>query len=398
LAGFQKHDYTVAGRNILNGNKIKLFVSVGEPSGDERAAELILELRKLIPGLQVIGMGGEALRNVGVETIIDIRDTAVFGLAEALASLGKFKRIKREILSVWHRERPDAALLVDFGGFNLRLARSLKRRNAPVVYYISPQLWASRKGRIRFVRKYVDLMMVVLPFENEFYRRYGVKTFYTGHPLIGKIESRFGREEVCARLGIDGGGPIIGMMPGSRDSEIERLLPIILDAAAGLRNRGYDRQLLVAAPGKAEMLKNRLGGLPIPIAASERYSAMAACDLLIIASGTAALEAAVLHRPAVVIYRSSALTALAAKLLLRVKHVSLPNIIHGSAVYPELLQKACRPERIIEETLKILEDKERYDRIRAQVKRVIDSLGGPGAAARAADQLASFLAERLDHG
>jgi len=372
-----------------------ILVSAGEPSGDARAAELVGALRRLLPRLRVFGMGGDSLRAAGAEIAVDISDTAVFGLTEALTGIRRFSRIRRELLGLWNRHRPDAALLVDFGGFNLRLARSLKRlgagAGARVAYYVSPQVWASRPGRIRWVRDYVDLMLTLFEFEEDLYRRHGVNAVHTGHPLVDEVKAKKTREEVCRGLGFDPERRVIGLMPGSRPSEIRLLLEPLLRAGEALGARGYGQRLIVAAPPVADMVLERVGEAALPVVREDRYCAMAACDLLLIASGTAALEAALLGVPSVVVYRTSPLTALAARLLLKVPHVSLPNIIAGEELLPELLQRRCRPELIAEEAAKIIEDSSRYGRIRARLRKVASSLGEPGAIERAARQLAAFL-------
>jgi len=372
-----------------------ILVSAGEPSGDARAAELVGALRRLLPRLRVFGMGGDSLRAAGAEIAVDISDTAVFGLTEALTGIRRFSRIRRELLGLWNRHRPDAALLVDFGGFNLRLARSLKRlgagAGARVAYYVSPQVWASRPGRIRWVRDYVDLMLTLFEFEEDLYRRHGVNAVHTGHPLVDEVKAKKTREEVCRGLGFDPERRVIGLMPGSRPSEIRLLLEPLLRAGEALGARGYGQRLIVAAPPVADMVLERVGEAALPVVREDRYCAMAACDLLLIASGTAALEAALLGVPSVVVYRTSPLTALAARLLLKVPHVSLPNIIAGEELLPELLQRRCRQELIAEEAAKIIEDSSRYGRIRARLRKVASSLGEPGAIERAARQLAAFL-------
>lgn len=375
----------------MHSNWRKLFVVTGEPSGDQRAAEVVKALRVMAPNLRIAGMGGEALKTAGAEIVVGIEDTAVFGLLEALISLGKFRKIRNKLLDAWLEEPPDATLLVDFGGFNLRFAKSIKRFGAKVAYYISPQVWASRPGRIRWVQKYVDLMMVLFSFEEALYRQHGVRAVHVGHPLVDIVRAEKNRDQICAELYFDTSRKIIGYMSGSRVSEINNLLPNLMKVADDLGRAGYDQQLIIAAPGMSDKLMERTAESTLTVVTEDRYSVMAACDLLIIASGTAALEAALLGRPAVVVYRTSSFTALAAKFLLKLKYVSLPNIIAGFEIYPELLQNDFEPDRVIAEALKILEDKVRCDRIRAQLLRVAESLGSAGADKRAARLLAELM-------
>ena len=370
----------------------KLMVVAGEMSGDERAAELVRVLRdRHWSTLDAFGMGGAALRSAGVDLVADISETAVVGVSEALAAASRLKRIMRALERRWLEERPDAALLVDYGGFNLRLARRLKRHGARVVYYVSPQVWASRPGRIRWVERYVDLMMVLFSFEEELYRKRGVNAVHVGHPLLDSVKVRTGKAELIESLGFSAKEKTIGLMPGSRSSEIGRLMGPMLGAAELLKRIGYCQQFVIAAPGVRDEIKDKVGGKEITVIKSDRYSAMAAADLLVMASGTAALEAAILGVPSVVVYKTSLLTYVAAKLLMRVKHLALPNIMLGEQVYPELLQRRCKADEIALEAALILEDSNRYDRIRSQLKEVVDALGSKGAAERAADHLARFL-------
>jgi len=368
-----------------------LMVVAGETSGDERAAELISALKLVVPDLRAFGMGGRAMAAAGVEIIADISTTAIFGISEAITSIGKMKRIRAGLEEQWRVRNPSAVLLVDYGGFNLRLARRLKRRGARIAYYVSPQVWASRPGRIRWVRRYVDLMMVLFDFEERLYKERGVNVVHVGHPLVDAVGPERYKDSMLAGLGFESGRKTIGFMPGSRESELRRLLPELLRAARRLKERGYSQQFVIAAPGMTDVIRSTAGTHPWVIVEGDRYSAMAAADVLIMASGTAALEAALLGVPAVVVYKVSTITYLLARLLMRVKHVSIPNLILNEAVYPELLQGHCRGDAIATEAALILEDSVRYARIRARLPFVAESLGEPGAAERAARCLASFL-------
>ncbi|HUX07632.1 MAG TPA: lipid-A-disaccharide synthase [Acidobacteriota bacterium] len=375
----------------MSGKTPSIMVVTGETSGDQRAAEVFVELRRLIGEFEIFGVGGGSLRAAGADIITDISETALFGTSEIISSLLKLKRLRKKLLEEWRRRGADIAFLVDYGGFNLRLAKKLKRQGARILYYVSPQVWASRPGRIRWVKRYVDLMLVLFDFEEELYRKNGVETIHVGHPLIEKVAADKGREDYLGSLGFDPSAKVVGLMPGSRDSEIRTLLPPILEASDRLRSRGYTQQIIVAAPGREKEIEQELGSRRTTVIKEDHYSAMAAADLLIMASGTAALEAAILGVPAVVVYRASLLTSLLARLLMTVKYVSLPNIILGEEVYPELLQSRCNAEAISAEAALILENSDRYDRIRRRLIEVKQALGEPGAAARAAHHVVEFL-------
>lgn len=363
----------------------------GEPSGDERAAEVVSELSTVHPQLRFFGMGGDALRKAGAEIVIDIANTAVFGVLEALTQINKFHHIMATLLAECEKRDALEALLVDFGGFNLRLAAKLKQRGGRVAYYISPQVWASRAGRVRKVKSHVDLMMVLFDFEVEFYKRHDVDAVHVGHPLVDTVRTDIDVNEMRERLGFELNKPLIGLLPGSRNSELQRLLPVMLDAVGLLQQRGIRQFLLPAAAGKADYLRKTLADREIQIVTSDKYNALAACDAAMITSGTAALEAAILGVPSVVIYKTSWVTALAARFLMKVKHVSLPNIILSEEVFPELLQSNCMPERLAGEIAAIVEDRAEYDRIRALLSGLGRHLGKGGAAVNAAREIERFL-------
>ena len=372
-------------------NNKQILVVAGEPSGDERAAELIREIRKKAPDLNFFGMGGDRLRQEGVEILVDIKDTAVFGIIEALTQIQKFKRIMALLLEETARRKASEALLVDFGGFNLRIAEKLKQINVRTGYYVSPQVWASRPGRARRVKDHIDLMMVLFDFEKDFYGNWGVEAVHVGHPLLDTVVTEMDKETFVRKYHFDPRQKIITVMPGSRDSEIKRLLPTLLESVKELESRGYKQFIFVAAPGMKDILESSTKNFPVIVIQENKYSALAASDLVLLTSGTAALEVALLGVPAIVVYRTSPITAFLARFLMNVKYVSLPNIILDKCIYPELLQKECQMERILEESLPILEDIELCDKIRAQLITMKEKLGQPGAIKNAAQHYLAFL-------
>lgn len=370
----------------------EMMVVAGEASGDERAAELVNQLHQQYPHLRLFGMGGERLRAEGTEILVDIRDTAVFGFAEALRAARRMRGYMDNLLAEWDRRAPQAALLVDFGGFNLRLARRLKERGARIVYYISPQVWASRPKRALAIRRYVDLLLVVFPFEVDFYHERGVEAIFTGHPLLDTVKRTRDRTETLAMLGFDPERRFVCLMPGSRSGEIRRLLPLMLRVVGKLGKDGITQFALIAAPGVAEQVRAQLPqNAGIRVITSDKYDVIAAADLVLLASGTAALEVALLGAPAVVVYRTSWLTGFLAKFLLHIPWVSLPNIIMDEEIYPELLQANCTVAAVTDAARDILEHPERCDRIRGKLADLKNRLGMQGAAARAADRIADFL-------
>jgi lipid-A-disaccharide synthase len=370
----------------------QLMVVAGEPSGDERAAEVIHNVRKQAPDVHFFGIGGPNLRSEGMEILVDISQTAVIGVYEAIARVFYFRKIMLELMLQWKKRRPVGALLVDFGGFNLRLAKQIKKVGGRTAYYISPQVWASRPGRARKVRDYVDLMMVLFDFEVEFYKQYDVEAIHVGHPLVDSVVPSKSRTELFQQFGFDPDSFLVGIMPGSRESEIRSLLPVISQAMDILAKRGIAQFVVIAAPGRRELLESLAGDDKVTIVEKDKYSWIAASDIVIMASGTAALEAAMLATPGVVLYKTSALTAMLAKILVNVPNLSLPNLILGEKLYPELLQKDCTPDAIVRQVLDILEDSNRYDRIRRRLTVELPGhLGSGGAAERAAGYLIDFL-------
>jgi lipid-A-disaccharide synthase len=372
-------------------DKKQILVVAGEPSGDERAAELVTDILKLRSDLHFFGMGGEKLREAGVEILVDIKETAIFGILEALTQIQKFKKIMAALLAEVEKRNAHESLLVDFGGFNLRLAAKLKKAGVKTGYFVSPQVWASRPGRARKVRDHVDLMMVLFDFEKDFYKNWNVDAVHVGHPLLDTVKAEIPRVEFFKKYQLNASEKLISIMPGSRPSEINKLLTSFLDTVAELATGGYHQFVFIAAPGMKEILEKETHSLPVKVIDQDKYSALAASDLVLLTSGTAALEVALLEVPAIVVYKTSRVTAFLAKFLMNVKYVSLPNIIMGEMLYPELLQKECRVERIVEESLAILEDIDLCGKIRSQLKIIKTKLGQPGAIKNAAKQYVTFL-------
>lgn len=372
-------------------DKKQILVVAGEPSGDERAAEVVGRILELNPDIHFFGMGGSRLRSAGVEILVDIKDTAIFGIVEALTQIPKFKRIMKFLVTESSRRNVGEALLVDFGGFNLRLAKQLKKHNIRTGYYVSPQVWASRPGRSVRVRDHVDLMMVLFQFEKEFYKKWDVEAVHVGHPLLDTVKADYSKAELFSLLNLDPSQKTITIMPGSRPSEIKKLLSTFIAALKQLMLKGYKQFVFIAAPGLKKLLEEKTAGLPVKVIEENKYSVLAASDLVLLASGTAALEVALLGAPAIVVYRTSAITAFLARFLMNVNYVSLPNIILDQMVYPELLQKDCTRERIVEESLAILEDNKSCGRIRDQLTTLPSRLGQPGAIENAAKQFMLFL-------
>ncbi len=377
----------------------KILMVAGEVSGDLHGAHLLEAIHRIDPEIQCFGMGGERLERAGMRLLYPSKALSVVGITEVLPKLGSILKALRVLRRSLIDEKPDLVILIDFPDFNLRLARSAHRMGIPVLYYISPQVWAWRSGRIKKIAQWVDQMIVFFPFEVPLYERAGLEVHWVGHPLIDIAKSTLPREEALARFGLDPHRRIVGLLPGSRAGEIERLLPIQVEAARFLERQIPGLQFLIPlAPGIPPSLVSRhLTGITESVRVIEGlpYEVMKISDLLITASGTATLEAAALGTPMIIIYRVSTLSYWIGRALIRVKHIGLVNLVSGKRIVPELIQQQANPERISEEALRILKDPRLAERMKEEMKEVRRRLGQPGAAERAARIVYSFVISKM---
>jgi lipid-A-disaccharide synthase len=369
----------------------ELLVVAGEASGDLHAARLITELSRLVPGLSVFGLGGDELRAAGLDPVAHSAEVSVVGITEVLRILKRAREVFAALLAEVDRRRPAAAVLIDFPEFNLRLAKELKKRGVPVVYYISPQVWAWRRRRVKTIAQVVDLMLVLFPFEVDFYRRSGVEVVHVGHPLVDEVPEL----PTAWERGEPSREPYrLALLPGSRVSEVEALLPVMLEAVRRLAEELPVEARLIRAPTVPQELLEEgieLSGLPVRIVAENRFQAIADSHLALCASGTATLEVGLLGTPMVMLYRLGRWTYLVAKLMVRLPYVSLVNLVLGRQVVPELLQGAASPERIALEAEQILIDERERDAMRAALAELRGKLGTGGASQRAAREIAELL-------
>jgi lipid-A-disaccharide synthase len=374
-----------------------LLVVAGEASGDLHGARLIAELRRLDPGLEVFGLGGDEMRAAGLAAVAHSSEISVVGITEVLKILPRAREIFAALLAETERRQPRGAVLIDFPDFNLRLARELTRRGVPVLYYISPQVWAWRRGRVKTIARVVDRMLVLFPFEVDFYTRSGVEVVHVGHPLVDEVPERKSIWEGWEE-GEPAGPYRISLLPGSRRSEVEALLPAMLQAAGLLAGELPVEIQLIQAPGlPAEMLEEEvlLSGLPVEIVdgadPEARFDAIAGSHLALCASGTATLEVGLLGTPMLVLYRLGFWTYLLGRLLVRVPDIALVNLVLGRRVVPELIQGQATPPRIAAEASRLLKDRAAIARMRQGLSEVRARLGAGGASARAAREVADFL-------
>ncbi|HYS53657.1 MAG TPA: lipid-A-disaccharide synthase [Thermoanaerobaculia bacterium] len=363
---------------------MKLAIVAGEASGDLHASQVVHELKKLDPSLQTFGIGGDLLAREGMRILHHAREMGMVGLFNVIRHLGMFRRVLQEMTETIAREKPDAVMLVDYPDFNLRLAKRCKALGVRVVYYISPQVWAWRRGRVKQIAKVVDRMLVIFPFEEEFYREHNVPVTYVGHPLI---------DEMTPHPAAPAGSPAlhVALLPGSRRHEIRALLPPMLDAIAILKKEREVDAFVIQAPtiSSGELLRvMQSEGEFVRIVPHDRGETLSNADVALSSSGTATLECAIAGTPVVVMYRLSSPTHWLAQRLVKLPHFSLVNIIAGKNIVPELLQEDVNGERIAREVRSLTENSAR---LRTELAAVKEKLGGPGASRRAAEAIMSTV-------
>lgn len=369
----------------------RLLVVAGETSGDLHGARLLSELRRLRPDVEGFGMGGSELEAAGLEVLARSSEIAVVGLLEALTVLSRARRIFRRLLAAVDERRPTAALLIDAPDFNLRLARRLAERGIPVVYYVSPQVWAWRSRRVEAIRRYVDRMLVLFGFETEWYAEREVDAVHVGHPLLDEIPPS---PQVWDGTADTPSVYRIALLPGSRRSEIEALLGLMLSATERLADRFPVELHLIQAPDlPAALLEPAMEAceLPVRMVRRERWSAIAACHLALCASGTATLEVGLLRTPMVVVYRISPWSHWLGRMVIRVPHISMVNLVLGDEVVPELIQRQADPASIAAAGARLLTDAAARDEMRRRLGELRGALGEPGGSARAARQVLEVL-------
>jgi lipid-A-disaccharide synthase len=371
----------------------RLLISCGEASGDLYGAELVRHLRERVADLEVLGLGGDRLQAQGALLFAHVRDLAVVGLLEVVSHLRVLHRVFRRVLDDADRHPPDAAVLVDYPDFNLRLAKALARRGVPVIYYVSPQVWAWRRRRLRAIRDSVRRMLVIFPFEEPLYRDAGVPVTFVGHPLVSLAQPSADRDAFVSELGLDPRRPLIALLPGSRPKEVAHNLPPIAAAVRTLTARRPDLQFVAAVAPSLDSgtIRDGLGGLPVVVARDRTHAALSSASAAIVASGTATVEAALLGAPMVVVYRLSPWTYHLGRRFVRVPYYSMVNLIAGRRLVPELIQSHFTAEGVVAELLPLIDDTPQRRAMREGLAQVRQKLGSAGASARAAEIVATFL-------
>ena len=379
--------------SIRSGKKILMIA--GEASGDLHGSHLVKEMLSLDPTLQFYGVGGKKMKNEGVELIADSKEMAVVGITEVLLKLKRIYQIYRKLKNSLTSNSPSLVILIDYPDFNLRFAREAKKKNIPIVYYISPQVWAWRKGRIKKIGRLIKKMIVIFPFEKKIYEEAQIDVDFVGHPLLDAIRSQFSREEAFQQFSLSSGVTTIGLLPGSRMNEVKRHLPPMIKAIPLISKQINPVQFIIpVAPGlDLGEVQNLVGSKRenIRVVENNIYDVMRISDVVIVASGTATMEAAIMGAPMIVVYRVSPLTYLLGKMLIKVKNIGMVNIIAGKTVVPELIQKDVTPEKITSAVVQILENPSKQEEIKKELNSLKEKIGKSGASFRAAQIIISLL-------
>ena len=366
----------------------RVLMIAGEASGDLHGAGVVRELKRRDPSLDVFGIGGDCMRSEGMDLCVHIARLSFMGFVEVLKNLPTVRAVERDLENLLETRRPDVAVLIDYPGFNLRFARTAKRHGIPVLYYISPQVWAWNRGRVKKMKRLVDRMKVVFPFEVEIYREEGIDVEFVGHPLVERLGSSVSREDFYGRLGLDPRRKLLGLFPGSRMQEIEKILPI-LGEAAEIVGRSHDLQVVVGVAsnlGRAAVERffpRTVTG--VQFAENATYDLMRHADCAIVTSGTATLETGWFGTPMAVVYRTSPVTFFIGRMLVDVPYIGLVNIVAGHKVVQEFVQHEMTVENLVRELGRLLDDPDYIGRMRKDLSVIRERLGGAGASARVAE-------------
>ncbi len=378
----------------MEQQKTHLIIVAGEASGDAHAACLVDAIKGLDANISFSGLGGEKMAQSGVELYSDLTKIAVIGFSEILKHIFEFKRLFDLIVKKTKETNAKAVILVDYPGFNLKLAKELKKTGIKVIYYISPQVWAWKEKRVELIRKVVDKMIVLFEFEKEFYANRGLDVTCVGHPLVDEIKISQDKDTLLQAANLDPSKKTIALLPGSRHKEITRLFPIMIRSAQNLYKKNSDLQFLVLKSPtiSADLINQHLPkNFPITVLYNDYYNGINACDFCLVASGTATLEVAILNRPMIIIYKTSFLTWVIAKLLVKLSCIGLVNIVAQKKIVPECVQNDATEIKIVSEVISILTDDDKIKLIKSNLTKVKSSLGAPGASMRAAEEIINFL-------
>jgi len=381
----------------------EIFIVAGEHSGDLIGEMLVKELLALDPGLKITGLGGERMESAGAEILLNlVRDLAIIGVAEVIINFPKINRFFYQTLDYLREHRPAAVVFIDYPGFNLRLARQVRKLGIPIVYYVTPQVWAWHRSRLGRMSRCIDMALVILPFEEKLLSEAGIPVRFVGTPWLDLMVLTMNRTEVFEHFGFEEGKKLIGILPGSRSREVVTHLPLMLEAAARIQAERNDVQFVIvrASSVDADLIQRLVAdsNVQIKVVDTFRYDIRSAMDFAIVVSGTATLETGLLLCPMIILYKMNALTWYIGRKLLEIPDVGLINVVAGKRIVPELIGQHCTTANIAGETLRLLGDPEEMEQVRAQLNQVKELMGGPGASGRAAGIIHSIVKQSLEIG
>jgi lipid-A-disaccharide synthase len=372
----------------MNESK-KILIVAGEASGDLHGSSLIRELKNVNSHLQFFGIGGDRMRKEGMELIYHIDKLSIMGFFEVLKNLGLIRKVMKTMVKLAEERKPDLVVLIDYPGFNLRFAKKAKKMGIPVAYYISPQVWAWGGNRVKKMKGLIDKMIVIFPFEEDIYRNVGMDCEFVGHPLLEVVKPVLSKEDFQSKFDLRKNEILLGLLPGSRWQEVEKILPIMLESVQLLGSRIKNLRIMLGlAPTiekeKVQTILNQFRKSKIEIIENLTYDLMKHSDLLLVASGTATLESAILGTPFLVLYKTSFWTYLFAKSLVSIPNIALANVVAGKKIVPEYIQNKAVPKDIAEEMYDLLTNKQRYKSIQNELSLVKEKIGEQGASKKAA--------------
>ena len=375
--------------------KKRIMIIAGEASGDIQGASLVKALKSINPHIEIFGVGGRQMKEAGVDIVYDIVELAVVGFIEVLKHLKVFKKILEKLLILLEIKKPDVVILIDYPGFNLRFAKYVKEKNIPVIYYISPQIWAWGSQRIAEIKKCVDKMVVIFGFEEDLYKEAGVKVSFVGHPFLDIVKSSWKKEESIKHLHLKHHSTKIALLPGSREKEIEKHLPVMLKSCEMIKEKMPDVEFILSRRKELDKsIYNKIisSSKIKPHSLENRpYEIMDIADLVIVSSGSATLETAIMQKPMIVIYKTSFITYFFAKNMIKIPNIGLVNVVAGKRIVPELVQSQANEVNITKESLNILNNKKLQIDIKENLRKVKEKLGEKGAIDRAAHIIQKFL-------
>ena len=381
----------------------KVLISAGEASGDLYAAGLVEALRRRNPELEFFGCAGQRMQRAGVRAVVDAASLAVVGLVEVVTHIPRIYGEYRKLIRAAEQERPDVAILTDSPDFHLRLARRLKRLGIPVIYLVAPQVWAWRKGRLPAMRQNIDQLLCIFPFELEFFAAHGIDARYIGHPLTRLVKPSASREELRSLYGVIDESPVVALLPGSRKGEIDRHLPVLIEAVRHIRQAGQKPapRFILAVPSVnlvGPNFRERISEASIQVLEGQTWDVLACAELALAASGTVTIEATLVGTPMVTFYRVNKLSWLMGKFLVRVPFYSMVNLVAGRRIVPELMQTDMTPARLAGEALKLLGDRSARELMRCELELVARKLAGPEDPLEvAASTVEEYLKEEMVH-